>query len=700
LIAGGLNENADLNSALIYNYQDNTLTPTGSLVQARENHTATLLQDGRVLITGGELLSGQQIRSAEIYDPAAGTFRLTSHQMSISRTKHTATLLNDGTVLIYGGQHADLFNPADETFTALDTDPDFKNRSSHAAVLLVDGTVLITGGYIGGDSSPTADIYHPDTQIFEHLTNVMQIARANHDMTRLFDGRVLVTGGFTGTSPQDEADLYQPASKSFVATAHMIDHRSNHRNVLLPNGSVLVVGGTTLESGFLFENEVWDPTTETWTLASDVMNENRSGPSANLLPNTTVFVAGGITGSLTLQSAEILDPVTHQFTTLPNLTVGRNQHTANLLPDGSVLLAGGSLNSLLLDSSEIFDPSANTFIPSGTMLLARKSHTATSLADNNRILIAGGKSADGGDTAEAEIYDIGAASFRVVASMSTGRSLHTATLLKSGKVVEAAGRHGATPTASAELFDPITETFSSTGSLNMGRKRHDATLLLDGTVFVSGGASLVESGTPTCEIYDPNLGTWTFTTEPMAYGRTDHRNTLLADGTVLVTGGILTPSTAEVFNPPDQTFIETGSLIERRSRHVAIRLTHPAWGALLNQVLIIGGASVNDSAFGGLEKALASVEIYDPSTEMFSFFGNMTEPRENHTATMLNDGDIVITGGVGSPAFSGTGEVLVTGLSPTPTPTATPTATPTPRPSPTPRIAPIPRARPTPAPRP
>ena len=78
-------------------------------------------------------------------------------------------------------------------------------------------------------------------------------------MTLLFDGRVLVTGGFTGTSPQDEVDLYDPASKIFLATAHMIDHRSNHRNVLLPNGSVLVVGGTTLESGFLAENEVWDP---------------------------------------------------------------------------------------------------------------------------------------------------------------------------------------------------------------------------------------------------------------------------------------------------------------------------------------------------------------------------------------------------------------------------------------------------------
>ena len=108
LIAGGLNETTDLNSALIYNYQDNTLTPIASLVEARENHTATKLQDGRVLITGGELLSGQEFKSAEIFDPTAGTFRLTLHAMSIGRTKHSATLLPDGTVLIYGGKNADI----------------------------------------------------------------------------------------------------------------------------------------------------------------------------------------------------------------------------------------------------------------------------------------------------------------------------------------------------------------------------------------------------------------------------------------------------------------------------------------------------------------------------------------------------------------------------------------------------------------
>src|SRR5207248_1925831 len=134
----------------------------------------------------------------------------------------------------------------------------------------------------------------------------------------------------------------------------------------------------------------------------------------------------------------------------------------------------------------------------------------------------------------------------------------------------------------------------------------------------------------------------------------------------------------ESYDPLTQTFTLQGSLIEQRNRHVAILLDNPAWGSLINKVLIIGGAVTGNSVFGGLEQALASVELYDPSTGQISFFGNLTEPRQNHTATLLQDGHIMIAGGVGSPAVSGTGEVLITGVTPTPTPTPSPTPTPTP----------------------
>jgi hypothetical protein len=91
---------------------------------------------------------------------------------------------------------------------------------------------------------------------------------------------------------------------------------------------------------------------------------------------------------------------------------------------------------------------------------------------------------------------------------------------------------------------------------------------------------------------------------------------------------------------------------------VAIFLSNPAWGSLQGQVLIIGGATVSTDIFGGIAQALDSVEIYDPTTGVFSSFGTMTVARQNHTATLLNDGRIMIAGGVGRPFVSGTAEIV------------------------------------------
>src|SRR5436309_3966377 len=116
LITGGVNESATLNSAVLYDPATGTIVPTGSMTSARARHTSTLLLDGRVLVTGGELSTGQKLRTAEIYDPATGVFTQTSHLMSISRSSHTATLLPDGHVLVVGGKKADLFDSNTQTF--------------------------------------------------------------------------------------------------------------------------------------------------------------------------------------------------------------------------------------------------------------------------------------------------------------------------------------------------------------------------------------------------------------------------------------------------------------------------------------------------------------------------------------------------------------------------------------------------------
>ena len=105
LIAGGASGQAEssvaLASAELYDPATGTFSPTGSLATARNGHTATLLSGGRVLITGGYDGSGYSV-SAELYDPATGTFGPTG-SMTDARTYHTATLLSDGRVLIAGG---------------------------------------------------------------------------------------------------------------------------------------------------------------------------------------------------------------------------------------------------------------------------------------------------------------------------------------------------------------------------------------------------------------------------------------------------------------------------------------------------------------------------------------------------------------------------------------------------------------------
>jgi len=208
----------------------------------------------------------------------------------------------------------------------------------------------------------------------------------------------------------------------------------------------------------------------------------------------------------------------------------------------------------------------------------------------------------------------------------------------------------------------VAESFAFTGMLNVQRKRQAANLLLDGTVLVEGGASEsngepVNDGTPTAEIYNSGSGTWT-QVEDMSTGRTEHTATLLPNGTVIVCGGISSTLPSDSYNPAAQTFSTVGGLLHARQRHVSLLLTNPAWGSLVGKVLAIGGAFTGSPVFGGIQQALDTVELHDPSTGQFSLFGTMTEPRQNHTATMLNDGRILIAGGVSSPAISGTAELV------------------------------------------
>jgi hypothetical protein len=230
-------------------------------------------------------------------------------------------------------------------------------------------------------------------------------------------------------------------------------------------------------------------------------------------------------------------------------------------------------------------------------------------------------------------------------SMNTPRVNHTATLLLNGKVLVAGGYNAGTILNSAELYDPATGTWSVTGSLNTARFWHTATLRPDGRVLVTGGGRNLN----TAELYDPNTGTWSITAS-LNTGRYRHTATPLPDGKVLVTGGFTGSSTsgrcpcidfvtnsAELYDPATGHWSVTGNLKAERGLHTATLLQN-------GKVLVAGGTDGTLIDIGEYVP-YSSAELYDPATGTWSLTGGLNTARNSHTATLLPSGKVLAAAG-------------------------------------------------------
>jgi len=369
--------------------QVNTFAATGNLVTSpRYQHTATLLSNGTVLITGGLTASAttpatiSTLASAELYDPTTLAFAATGN-MTTSRQSHTATLLSNGNVLISGGSNtgpelasAELYDPTTGAFTA--TGSMSTGRAAHTATLLSNGKVLIAGGYdSSGTPSTSAELYDATTGVFTP-TGSMNTARQAHTATLLSNAKVLIAGGGNSTSGElASAELYDPSTGTFSTTGSMTDPRYSHTATLLNTGKVLVAGGyglmpTCSTSPVLNAAELYDPTTGTFT-ATGSMRTPRYNHTATLLNNDLVLVAAGDSGPIynlecnpvvlnfpILPFAELYDPAAGTFTSTSNLLAEREFHAATLLNDGTVLISGGS-GSHVQDNFSPPTPSAELY---------------------------------------------------------------------------------------------------------------------------------------------------------------------------------------------------------------------------------------------------------------------------------------------------------------------------------------------------
>lgn len=334
----------------------------GEMNAPRAAHTATTLPDGRVLIVGGMTGDEGSTAGAEMFDPATGDFEPAA-EMQVRRHSHTATPLPDGSVLIAGGfdatgrylASAEVYDPAAGNFSPLASM--HTARAGHVAVVLDDGRVLMIGGVGSGWTFlANSEIYDPATGSFTAAGD-MSVPRESHAAVRLPDGRVLVIGGHVGRHSNitlhASAELFDPATGTFSDAGELSIRRHKHDAVLLPDGNVLVTGGT---------------------------DERDSR---------------GVYRSAELRAAE-----SGAFERSASLRLPRYKHrgTSVVLPDGRVLLAGGATRA------EVYDPHSGTSsIVAGDDPLAGNFSAIAPLADGS-VLITGGYGADIGPRSSAWLY--------------------------------------------------------------------------------------------------------------------------------------------------------------------------------------------------------------------------------------------------------------------------------------------------------
>ncbi|ABF42596.1 Kelch domain protein [Candidatus Koribacter versatilis Ellin345] len=423
----------------------------------------------------------------------------------------------------------------------------------------------------------------------------------------------------------------------------------------LTSGNALFIDSSVTPSGI-------DPTV-TWSVLE--------GPSGGTITGATyakVYVPPTTPGTYhivatsnadTTKSATLAVPVT-AAPAIPSFTATtgaplslRNRHGAAVLNDGRVLIVGGSNPSdgSANNSAETYSPTTGTFTAlTGSLGSSRQQPTVTVL-DATHVLIAGGEQDWESAWNTAEVLDLTAGTFAgTTNNMGAARAGHQAVMLTagphSGKVFVMSGRQGTLnydnnlgTTNTTDWYDPAAKTFSAGPVLNIARSWFTATKLQDGTYLLVGGST----GTSTpgftsvaaAEIYDPVAEHFTLTTGSMPEGRVQHAATLLNNGKVLITGGynIGVSDSAMLYDPSTQTFTAVpGGMVYPRWSHTSTLLSN-------GRVLIVGG----ETDVSNYEYPTAA-EVYDPVANSFSAYGSLHNARNEHSASILPDGHVLIVG--------------------------------------------------------
>ena len=322
----------------------------GNLIQKRLWHTATLLNDGRLLIAGGAATDSPGYvpmsmfhASTELFDPETQTSSA-ARSMSVARTRDMAILLPDGRVAILGAHLApvEIYDPQSGRFSAHDA----TLGDIGTATLLPNGKIL-TYCVLG------VAIFDPDTGDFSRFSGAIA-SRGGHTATLLQDGRILIVGGGNSEGLAKAAEIYDPTSNAFTEVGELHTERRGHKAVLLQDGTVLVIGGSKGVPDSTPEPvtaaEIYDPATGTFSLAGTP----GITPiwAAAVLRKGDVFLIGGEDGNVVLY-----DPLSGAFApTGDSIGQGRVFFSTTVLRDGRVLVVGGLKDGEASDHVLIYNP--------------------------------------------------------------------------------------------------------------------------------------------------------------------------------------------------------------------------------------------------------------------------------------------------------------------------------------------------------
>ena len=634
-----------LRSAELYSPATGTWARTGEMKIPRQFAAAALLKNGKVLVTGG--FTGcdddfcSDTRTAELYNPATGTWSTTG-SMHAAREQFGATLLHNGQVLAEGGRNeggsccrasryssAELYNPATGTWSP--TASMAKKHAGQTATLLRNGWVLVAGG-----GTRTAEIYQPQRAIWV-LPGAMSTVRSHPAAALLPDGHVLVTGG-NGPDGQPQASAEEflagpgplvtitPATIAFGG--QQVGTVSGARSYRVTNvGSAkLVISGTAVTG-----KNPGDFRAQTTCGAAPVPPGGtctvrvRFTPAAVSLRTATAAVSDNAPLSPQGPAVTGYGAGPDSFVPVGSMTTPREDFAATLLKNGQVLMAGGQTGTAApLASAELYNPATRTFSPTGSLHTARAYPAATLLPDG-KVLVTGGLGANFAAISAAELYNPATGTWRDTTPAKAAGYAETSTLLPDGDVL-VTGFGGAT---TAEVYNPAKATWTNTGPAPDSGAFSTATLLQDCQVLVTGA---------TAALYNPATNKWTATGSPNT-PRQEATATLLPDGDVLLAGGDPPGGgnslpNAELYDPATGKWTDTGSMNAGRYGGTATLLTDGI-------VLATGGCAGSC----GTQPGLSSTEVYQPQEGFWFPITSMTQPRVFQTATLLPGGSVLVAGG-------------------------------------------------------